>query len=163
MSKHIIDILENSRFKDLSKEELTMIESHAKSCADCSRAYQAAKVSLIMLETRAEEVFEPSPFFQAKVMNAWKQQQNVPVVNKFWQMWQDAKLLISGLAAAVLLLAVLTFLAPMLAGNSELLTTNDDYYSAGAVFFNQPESTEDLTEAEAFSQIYDESEDDNGQ
>lgn len=162
MSKHIIEILENSKFKDLSRNDLEIIELHAETCAKCQRAYQAAKISSIMLESRAKEVFEPSAFFQAKVMNAWKQQ-NVPVVNRFWQMWQDAKLLVSGLAAAVLLLGVFTFSASMLVNNSELLTANDDYYSAGAVFFNQAESAENLTDADVFEQIYGEAEDNNGQ
>lgn len=73
---------------------------------------------------------------------------------------QDAKILVSGFAVAVLLLAVLTFLAPLLSKKTNSLIATADYYSADAVFFSQPD---DLTDADVLSQIYEDSEDnDNG-
>ncbi len=66
--KHIIDILENAPFADLTESESTLIRAHVEGCATCHRAYQAAQLSALLIKERTAEAIDPSPFFHTKVM-----------------------------------------------------------------------------------------------
>lgn len=153
--RHITGILENTGFKDLTGQELAQIEAHAAQCAECRKAFQAAKISLLMLQNRAAVTVEPPPFFEARVMNAWREKQAHPQsgVSRLRQMWQDSKILVSSLAASALMFAVLSAVAPQAADEISARTPADDYYSAETIVLNR--QAPDLTEEEILFALYD--------
>jgi len=154
--EHIINLLDEEKFRDLSGAEIRSIEDHARSCADCAREYEAAKVAALVLRERAAQTIEPTPFFETRVLAAWREKQAAlqPVVNRLRQWWQDTKILVSGLATAVMLLMVLTFIAPQVSNNAPLQASAIDYYSVESLVFERPEPSVDLTDAQLLEEIY---------
>ena len=63
-----------------------------------------------MLNERAAEIVEPSPFFHTRVLAALRERQNEGPA--FKRLWRTAGALVSSMAAAVVLFGALTFLAP---------------------------------------------------
>lgn len=110
--KHIIDVLDNSPILSLSESELNEIQVHVRECVSCREAYEAARVSAIALQSRAQATIEPSPFFQTRVMAAWREQQAVESVPAMWRLWSSAKALVSTMAVTTAALAVLSFMMP---------------------------------------------------
>ena len=111
--EHIIAKLDGSPLGAMSEGELAAIGSHAETCSECARALDAARVSSLMLKSRAAEVFEPPPFFQTRVLAALRERQAAAV--EFWslgRLWKSAGVLFSTMAATVAALAALTFIAP---------------------------------------------------
>ncbi|HEX8355252.1 MAG TPA: hypothetical protein VF611_20270, partial [Pyrinomonadaceae bacterium] len=68
--EHIKAMLEAGPLASLGKAELAAARAHAEGCAECGRALEAALASALMLKARAAEEFEPSPFFQTRVLAA---------------------------------------------------------------------------------------------
>ena len=59
----------------LAKEsELSAVQAHALECGSCHSAYEAARLSALVLKSRAQVTIEPSPFFQTRVMAALREQ-----------------------------------------------------------------------------------------
>jgi anti-sigma factor RsiW len=104
--EHIIGILESTRFASLSESEHSAIRAHSANCDECARAYKVASVSASLLENRMAETVEPSPFFHTRVMAAIREKNEAPA---FARMWRAAGALVSSMAAAVMLFAVLSF------------------------------------------------------
>jgi hypothetical protein len=153
--KHIIDILENSPLASLTESELLAVRSHAESCLECRRAYEAAQLSTLLIKERAGETLEPSPFFQTRVLAALREQQannNVPVLSR---LWKSAGALVSSMAVTTAALAALSFLAPG-AGTSTLpeTATASSPYSAEAVVLEQNQSDDQMTDEQVLSTIY---------
>ena len=105
--QHIIGILESTRFASLSEDDHSAIRTHSANCDECARAYKVALVSASLLEDRMADTVEPSPFFQTRVLAAIREKQNE--VPSFARMWRAAGALVSSMAAAVVLFAVLSF------------------------------------------------------
>ena len=110
--KHIIDVLDNSPILSLSESELNEIQVHVRECVSCREAYEAARVSATILQSRAQETIEPSPFFQTRVMAAWREQQAAESVPTMWRLWGSTKALVSSMAVTTAALAVLSFMVP---------------------------------------------------
>jgi hypothetical protein len=110
--KHIIEVLDNSSILSLSASELSEVEAHVRECVSCRDAYEAARVSASVLQSRAQATIEPSPFFQTRVMAAWREQQAAESVPSMWRLWSSAKALVSSLAVSTAALAVLSFMMP---------------------------------------------------
>lgn len=110
--KHIIDVLDSSPILNLAASELSEIQVHVRECVSCREAYEAARVSAIVLQSRAQATIEPSPFFQTRVMAAWREQQGVESVPAMWRLWGSAKALVSTMAVTTAALAVLSFMMP---------------------------------------------------
>lgn len=110
--KHIIDVLDNSPIMSLSESQLSEIQAHVRDCGSCREAYEAARVSAIVLQSRAQATIEPSPFFQTRVMAAWRERQAVESVPAMWRLWGSAKALVSTMAVTTAALAVLSFVMP---------------------------------------------------
>ena len=110
--KHIIDVLDNRPILSLSESELSEIQGHVRDCVSCREAYEAARVSAIVLQSRAQATIEPSPFFQTRVMAAWREQQAVESMPAMWRLWSSAKALVSTMAVTTAALAVLSFVMP---------------------------------------------------
>jgi len=149
---HIIEILENAPLAGLTESELLTVRSHAESCLSCRRAYEAARLSTLLIKEGAAETIEPSPFFQTRVLAALREQQsnNVPVLAR---LWKSAGALVSTMALTTAALAALSFVVPGGGtGASQETTAALSPYSAEAIVLNQDD--DQLTDEQVFSAIY---------
>jgi anti-sigma-K factor RskA len=111
--KHIIDVLDNTSIASFSESELSEVQAHARKCVSCREAYEAARLSATVLQSRAQIKIEPSPFFQTRVMAAWREQQAVDSVPAMLRLWRSARALVSSMAVTTAALAALTFMLPV--------------------------------------------------
>ena len=152
--KHIIDVLDNSPILSLSESELNEIQVHVRECVSCREAYEAARVSATILQSRAQETIEPSPFFQTRVMAAWREQQAAESVPTMWRLWGSAKALVSSMAVTTAALAVLSFMVPAPATPSG----EQADLSAESVIMGQA-SEDQMTYEQVLSTIYEDDDD----
>lgn len=152
---HIIDILEKGPLADLTESEVRTISVHAESCSACRSAYEAARMSTLLIKERAAETMEPSPFFQTRVLAAWRERQASDNVPAFSRLWKSAGALVSSMALTTAALAALSFVAPG-AGTATSQNTASDLspYSAEAVVFNQDQSDDQMTDDQVLKAIY---------
>lgn len=140
--EHIKETLDAVPLASLGKSELAALRAHAEGCADCRRAFEAARVSSLMLQTRAAETFEPSPFFQTRVLAALRERN--AAAEEGWtlaRLWKSAGLLVSSMAATTAALLVLTFVAPKeQATAQELASGGASPYTAEALLFDETEA-----------------------
>jgi hypothetical protein len=134
--QHIIDILDSNSFASLTEAQLAAIEAHSTLCSDCRRSYEAARLSVVFV--KEHETFEPSPFFQTRVMAALRERQAANEVWGLGRMWRAAGALVSSMTATVALLAVLSVMLPATDETQVSLTSPD---SAEAVMLDQNELT----------------------
>jgi len=150
--KHIIEVIDSVALASLSPIELDEVKSHARECAPCGTAFEAAELSALVIKQRAQVKIEPSPFFQTRVMAAWREQQAVESEPAFMRLWKSASALVSTMALATVVLAVTTFVYPDPAtAVTEQVASSD---AAEAVIFDQGD--EQLTYEQVLSTIYDE-------
>ena len=155
--KHITQILESTPLADLSEAELATVRMHAAHCAACKHAYDAAHVSAALLRARAAEAFEPSPFFQTRVLAALRERPSAQPTSVFVRMWKASGALVASMAATVATLAVLTFLSPGVppAVTSQEYATTSSSYSADEVLLNRNELTNDrMTDEQVLTTLY---------
>jgi anti-sigma-K factor RskA len=159
--EHIINLIENVPFASLSERDLTAIRAHTEHCADCLRAFQATQISALLLKERAAEVFEPSPFFQTRVMANLRERQASGSWANSWalgRMWRAAGAIASTMVATVAALAVLTFVFPasQVTTAPQQVSSLANNYSAEEVLLNQSEQPdEQLSDAQVLNTIYD--------
>lgn len=149
--KHIIDVLDNRPILNLSESELSEIEVHVRECVSCREAYEAAKLSAMVLQSRAQATIEPSPFFQTRVMAAWREQQAAESVPAMWRLWGSAKALVSTMAVTTAALAVFSFMMPATPASDQAVSD----LSAESVIMGQA-SDEQLSYEQVLSTIYEE-------
>ena len=147
--QHIISILESTRFASLSESDHSRIRAHTASCDDCARAYKVASVSASLLENRMAEIFEPSPFFHTRVLAAVREKQNEGPA--FARLWRAAGALVSSMAAAVVLFAVLSF-GVFDQQSLPIDATATTAYSAEALILDDVE--EEQTDGQVLSTLY---------
>jgi len=138
--QHIIKILDAADYANLSANELAAISEHVRQCQDCGRALQAARISSVLLKYQnAVEKPEPSPFFQAKVLNAWREKHLMQKpLAAFYRWWQASAALIILMLLTVAGLIALTAFAPRSgAVTVQSSQSNFNLYSTDAVIFNQ--------------------------
>ncbi|PYS83652.1 MAG: hypothetical protein DMF67_08265 [Acidobacteria bacterium] len=133
--EHIKDMLDRAPLASLGDDELAAIHSHAEVCGECSRAYAAARVSASLLEARASREFDPSPFFQTRVLAALRERQSAGEAWSLGRLWKAAGLLVSSMAATVAVLAALTFVAPQ--ATTQQIASADGTYTAEDVILGQ--------------------------
>ena len=148
--KHIIEVLDNSSILSLSESELSEVQAHVRDCVSCRDAYEAARLSTIILQNRAEATIEPSPFFQTRVMAAWREQQAAETVPAMWRLWSSAKALVSTMAVTTAALAVLSFMMP--APATPAIDQTASALSAESVIMGA--SDEQMTYDQVLSTIY---------
>ena len=160
--KHIISLIESTPFSGLSESDLLAIRAHNGDCSDCRRAFEAAQISVLLLKERVAEPFEPSPFFQTRVMAHLRERQ---IANESWawsRMWRATGALASSMVATVAALAILTFVVPgnqISSGTSEM-TTAANAYSAEEVLLDQSGTTdEQVSDDQVLSTLYGSDED----
>jgi len=152
---HIIELLESGPLSSLTENDVLAISTHAKVCPDCRSAYEAARISALLIKERAAETMEPSPFFQTRVLAAWRERQASDNVPAFWRLWKTARALVASMALTTAALAALSFLAPAAGtGTSQNTTADLSPYSAEAVVFNQDQSDAQLTDDQVLTAIY---------
>lgn len=152
--EHIVEILENRPLAEISEAEMAAISAHAESCAECGRAFEAARISSLLLRERASEAFEPSPFFQTRVMAAWRERQAQNEQASLWRLWKTAGALVSSMAATVAMLAVLTFVAP---GQSAPSVNSSDFQALSAeevIMDEETASTEQMNYDQVLTTLY---------
>jgi hypothetical protein len=148
--KHITEILDNASMATLSESELNEVRAHALECGSCRSAYEAARVSAVVMKSRAQVVIEPSPFFQTRVMAALREQREAESVPAFSRMWKSAKLLVSSMALTTAALGVLSFVLPgTVVPDDQALSA----YSAESVIMGQ-NADDQLTYEQVLSTIY---------
>ncbi len=130
--EHIKRLLDEAPLSQLGKAELAAVRAHAETCDECGRAFEAARASSLMLRARTQEAFEPSPFFQTRVLAALRERRAAE--EERWtlaRLWKSAGLLVSSMAATTAALAVFTFVAPSEQATAQELASGT--YSAESV------------------------------
>ncbi|HEY2960934.1 MAG TPA: zf-HC2 domain-containing protein [Pyrinomonadaceae bacterium] len=154
--KHITELLDNTALASLSQIELEEIRAHARECEPCRSAFAAAQLSAVVIKQRAEVVFEPSPFFQTRVMAAWREQQATENVPAMWRLWKSSRALVSSMALTTAALGALSFMISAPASNT--LDATASTFSAESVILGQ-DSDDQLTYEQVLNAIYTDDED----
>jgi hypothetical protein len=154
--EHVIGILENNPFVALNRDELAKIEAHALGCEACWKAYEAAQVSAALLHERAREAFEPSAFFQTRVLAELRERQ---AANERWvwsRLWRTAGGLASSMVATVATLAILTFVIPgTQISESQNSAPALNAYSTDAVMFDNGSLPDDqISDSDVLATLY---------
>ena len=148
--KHITDILDNTPLASLDERDLQTIGAHVENCAACGQAYEAAQLSELLVKERAAETNEPSPFFQTRVMAAWREQQASGRFPAFRRLWESAGALVSSMALTTAALAVLSFTIT----DSTTQKPVETNATAESVVLVDGESEEQMTEEQMLSAMY---------
>ena len=157
-SKHITEILDRSTFGELSQQEQAVIALHTEDCFPCRKAFEAARLSAVLLKansTSAAAAPVPTPFFQAKVMNAWHERQQTvrrPIA-AFRRWWQASAAPIFLMLVTVAVLISLTVFAPQSSADDSVEVSSFNLYSTESVILNQKPSR-DLTTEQVFQVVY---------
>jgi predicted anti-sigma-YlaC factor YlaD len=153
-NEHIISLIEKAPVASLSESDLAAIRDHTDHCSDCRDAFQAAQVSAALLKERAVAAFEPSPFFQTRVMATLRERQAAGSWS--WsRLWRSAGALASSMVATVAALAVLTFATPgtqVAYGPQQASYPNG--YSAEEVILDQTSQLEEESDGQLLTTIY---------
>jgi hypothetical protein len=147
--KHITEILDNTSIAKLSEFELNEVRIHVKDCASCRDAYEAARLSALVVKSRTQVTIEPSPFFQTRVMAALREQQAVDSVPAMFRLWKSARALVSSMAVTTAALAVLSFVLPGPAVADDQAVSA---YSVESVIMDQ--GSDELSYEQVLSTIY---------
>ena len=149
--EHVKKLLDEAPLSSLGKAELAAVRAHAEVCEDCRRAVAAAQLSALMLKARAQETFEPSPFFRTRVLAALRERRAAEEERwTFARLWKSAGLLVSSMAATVAALAVFTFVAPSEATNAQEVAGT---YTAESVIFDEA-GEEQMTYEQVLTSLY---------
>jgi anti-sigma-K factor RskA len=155
-NKHITEILDNASIAALSKSELSEIRVHALECMSCRDAFEAARLSAVVIKSRVEATIEPSPFFQTRVMAALREQQAVESVPPMLRLWRSAKVLVSTMAVTTAALAVVSFIQP--SQTTPVVDQTASAYSAYSVIMDQ-NADDQMSYEQVLSTIYEDDED----
>jgi hypothetical protein len=152
-TEHIINILEAESLNRLSPADREAVERHVKDCADCAKAYQAARVADELLVSRMADVLEPSPFFKTRVMAAVRAQKAEPAFS-FGTLWHTARAVVASIVMVVAILLGLNFYVggfnPQT--GSEDLLASENIYSTDWVLLENGASN--VTDSEALTTLY---------
>jgi hypothetical protein len=151
--EHIKRMLDEAPLSSLSEGELERARTHAEACAECGRAFEAAQSASLMLKARASETFEPSPFFQTRVLAQLRERRAAEEGWTLARLWKSAGLLVSSMAATVAALAVLTFAAPQEAPAQEIASSGP--YTAESVILDESDTAdEQMTDGQVYTTLY---------
>jgi len=147
--QHITEILDNTPPASLSEQDRETIRAHVSECTPCRQAYEAAQLSDLIVKERSAEAIGPSPFFQTRVMAAWREQQEAGRMNAFGRLWKSAGALIASLALTTAALAALSFTLP-----PATQTSSETNPAVESMVLDGAESEEQLTEEQMLSAMY---------
>jgi len=155
-NEHILDIIDEKAFADLSENDLKIIDAHASTCADCRRQFTAAKISSVLLKATAAEIFAPPPFFATRVTaNLREKQIAVNPLAAVGRMWKASKIIVGAMTAAIVVLLMLTIFAPDISqvssnGGADIFNN----YSTEMVILNEKIQTREPTDEQIFQAVY---------
>jgi anti-sigma-K factor RskA len=133
--EHIRKLLDEAPLSSLGRAELAAVRAHADTCEECGRAFEAALASSLMLKARTRETFEPSPFFQTRVLAALRERRAEEEERwTFARLWKSAGLLVSSMAATTAALAVFTFVAPSEPAVAQEVASGNAYTAESVIF-----------------------------
>ena len=155
-NKHITEILDRAPIAMLSESELLEIHVHTLDCMSCREAFEAARLSAVVIKSRVEATIEPSPFFQTRVMAALREQQAVESVPAMLRLWRSAKVLVSTMAVTTAALAVVSFIQP--SQTTPVVDQTASAYSAYSVIMDQ-DADEQMSYEQVLSTIYEDDDD----
>ena len=149
--RHITEILDRFDFGSIPAAESNEIVEHIAVCVDCRRSFRAAELASRLVVSAAVESPVPTAFFQAKVLNAWREKQNMPKpIAAFRRWWQATAAPVSIMVLTVIGLVGISIFAPVSgADDSQARQSNDYLYTTEAVIMNQKPSP-DLTTEQVF-------------
>jgi len=149
---HITHILDNTPLASLSESDLASIRAHTANCADCAQAFEAAQLSSLLMKQRAadaaESALNANPFFQTRVLAAWREQRESGW--SFGRLWKVTGALVSSMVVTTAALAALTFIVP--AEEATMAPTAVASTSAESVMFD--EGQDEMTNDQALNAIY---------
>jgi hypothetical protein len=151
--KHIIEVLDSASIADLSAGELSEVQAHVRDCVSCRSAYEAAQLSELVLQSRGRVNIEPSPFFQTRVMAAWRERNAVESVPVMLRLWNSARALVASMAVTTAALAVVSFLSPGTPVTS-VVDQTPSVYSAESLILGQ-NNDDQMSYEQVLSTIYD--------
>jgi hypothetical protein len=161
--EHITDLLDATPVARLGDAERSRVEAHARECAACARAYDAARLASGLVAARARESVEPSPFFRTRVMAAVRERNAAAEENGLARMWRAARTVVLGMAASVVLLASAAVVIPLSSPQPPAVAVDGTPYSADLNPIERADlSPSDLTDEQLVAILY-ESEDIDGQ
>src|ERR1041384_3779075 len=153
---HITEFLDNAPLASLSQAEMQKIRAHAADCLDCAQAFEAAQLSAMLLQERTSEAFESgvkaNPFFQTRVLAAWREQQSAGSVWSLRRLWNTTGALVASMAATTAMLAVFAFAAPSETTNQ--LQAAVVPYSTESVVLDQEQDDNQMTNDQVISAVY---------
>lgn len=154
--EHVISILESAPLATLAESEVSQVRAHAAVCESCGKAFAAAEVSALLLKARADETFEPSPFFQTRVLAALRERD---AENQTWawsSLWRTAGGLASSMAATVATLAILTFVVPgTQTAESQSASVLNAYSTEAVVLDENLAAVDQMSDGEVLATLYD--------
>jgi hypothetical protein len=155
---HITDILDNTPLADLSDSELGTIHAHAATCVDCKRAFAAAEISALLINERtseaAQQTLNANPFFETRVLAAWREQQASAGAWSFRGLWNATGAIVASMAATTAALAVLTFVAPATDTTNQQTMAAVLPSSAETVVLDQDQDNNQITNDQVINAIY---------
>lgn len=149
--RHITEILDHFDFQQIPEADLIEISEHIADCDGCRRSFRAAELTSQMLIIEVAESPAPTAFFQAKVLNAWREKQNLPKpMAAFRRWWQATAAPVSIMVLTVIGLIGVSVFAPVSGADDSQARQSGDYlYTTEAVILNQKPSS-DLTTEQVF-------------
>jgi len=154
---HITDMLDNAPLAELSESELRTIHAHAATCVDCEQAFEAAEISALLIKERtseaAQQTLNANPFFQTRVLAAWREQQTSVGAWSLRRLWNATGAIVASMAATTAALAVLTFVAPVNNAPSQQIAAVVPY-SAETVVLDQDQDDNQWTNDQVINAIY---------
>ena len=155
--EHIRKLLDEAPLASLGRAELSAVRAHADSCPECRRAFEAAQAASSMMKARASEIFEPSPFFQTRVLAALRERRAAEEGWTLARLWRSAGLLVSSMAATVAALAVFTLVAPEQTPAQEVAGVGT--YTAETLILDDDAGDDELTYEQVLTSLYGSDED----
>jgi predicted anti-sigma-YlaC factor YlaD len=141
----------------LSQEDLATIRIHTQECPKCLQASLAAHLfSNLLRSVETSNPPLPSSFFQAKVLNAWREASQIKKpIAAFRRWWQASAALVFSMLLIVGGLVLFTLAARMeTSAINQKPSSEYSLYTTDSVILNQ-KTPKDLTTEQAFEIIDD--------
>jgi hypothetical protein len=152
--EHIIELLDTMPLNQLSADQLSRVTGHIDRCSGCRSAYEAARISNLLLRQRAGAAIEPTPFFATRVMSNLKTRGAGPEPFSLARMWKSAGLLVYSMAGLVLLLTALTVSQPASNPAKDLTSLRTEVIDWAVMDSDLPASGE-MSYGQVLTDIYD--------
>jgi hypothetical protein len=101
----------------------------------------------------AQHVLDANPFFQTRVLAAWREQQALGGAWNFRRLWNATGAVVASMAATTAALAVLTFVAAA-SDTTNQQTAAVMPYSAETVVLDQDQDNDQITNDQVINAIY---------